>query len=95
MLGVYISVGEDLSLGEGWGKYSPVLFYRWPVGIEYLGMLTGGCLGVLAVLLSSLILGGRVISSEYSSKLTYIGLGILVCLGILANMRLGMLSGIM
>ena len=41
------------------------------------------------------MIGGRGISSEYFPKLTYIGLGILVCLGILANMRLGMLSGIM
>ena len=87
--------GRNHLWGGCWGKYPLALFDRGPGGIEYLGMLAGGCLGVFDVSLPFIVLGGRVISSEYSPTLTYRYLGILVCLGILANMRLGMLSGIM
>ena len=94
VLGIYVSVGVELSLGGG-GKFSLVVFDRGSGRIKYLGMLMGRCLGIFDVLLYSIVLGGWGLSSEQYPTLTGRVLGILVCLGILENMRLGILSGIM
>ena len=74
---------------------SSAVFDECPVGIKCLGMLQGGCLGILDVLIPWILPKGMGMSSENYRTLSVRCLGFLVCLVILTTERLRMLEGLM